>query len=203
MGKAQPCPGNREYPGQGWRDSSCTQLFLTPGIAAQISAPHPVPNQLWTNPLGMEWDYAQDKAMKHRTILFHGDTATLLLPVCPLNRSPNPSCLPGPPKLPKLPRTLLLGISQIPGIAIPAPLRDKTAWGGDRNLSRRPWLDAVPACHRPAPPPAAPGRGCGAEGSLLILIRSRGALRGCRAAGDLSCASPGGRTGPQPPGRSL
>lgn len=35
--KPQPCPGNREYPGQGWRDSSCIQLCLTPGIAAQVS----------------------------------------------------------------------------------------------------------------------------------------------------------------------
>lgn len=128
-------------------------------------------------PLGLEWDRAQDKVIKHWNAFIprdHTHTSPPCESLTALTHAPNPSLPSWSPVLPK-PSAKLLGIFPDPSPA-PLPLRGQdAAWGGDRNPSQRPSQRAG-RCPRLAtalmPPRDAPGQGCGAEGSLLLILAS-------------------------------
>lgn len=146
-------------------------------------------------------------------LLFDGDTYPLsLLPACPpLPRShtPKPSCFPGAGRSPNPPQSAAARkYSQVPG-SPPHPHPGflsgvKRSPGRGQKHFTSP-LDAVPACDSPG---MLQGGGAGPKARSSSSPAAAGfcktpTLRGSRAAGCLSCASPGDRTARHPRGRAL
>lgn len=142
-------------------------------------------------------------------LFFDGDSHTPLLPVhpqCPEATHQNPPAFLEPSAPQTLYKVLLLGNVHNYLGAPPVPL-----WGeiqpreGHKHFTPTPCckLDAVPACNSPVLPWDAPERGAGPKACSSSSPAANGfckthALRGSRAVGCLSCASPGNRTGHPP-----
>lgn len=148
-------------------------------------------------------------------LLFDGETHTPLLPArprCPEATRQKPSCFSGAKSSPNPPQSAAAWkYSQVPGS--PPPLRflsgaKKQPGEGAETLHAHPSLRVGRRPHLRQPRDA-PELGRGAEGFAPhphqqppAFCKTR-ALRGSRAGGCLSCASPGDRTGCPPPGRVL